>query len=131
MCVPPLGSGGRRGIHLSPNQPINMAPVCRQLFPSQAPGVVIEQSVPHVMAHYGFTTEDIGSHPRALVTVEKFGMTSMRPYVGERVFDSLKCPNAPIYRAIQVMCKEEACARRAEIEGVTTCEGGRTHVRWA
>jgi len=103
-----------------------MSSVRRQLFPSQAPSVVIEQSVPQVMAHYGFTTEDIGSHPNALMTVDKFGMTSMRPYVGERVFDSLKQPNTPIYRAIKAMCREEACAAN----GVTTQEGDRTHIRW-
>ena len=103
-----------------------MSSVCRQLFPSQAPGVVIEQSVPQVLAHYGFTTEDIGSHPNALMTVDRFGMTSMRPYVGERVFDSLRQPNAPIYRAIQSMCREEDRATN----GVTTYEGDRTHIRW-
>ncbi len=103
-----------------------MSSVCRQLFPTQAPGVVIEQSVPQVMAHYGFTTEDIGSHPNALMTVDRFGMTSMRPYVGERGFDSLTCPNAPIYKAIRTMCKEEARATNR----VTTHEGDRTHIRW-
>jgi len=62
------------------------------------------------MAHYGFTTEDIGSHPNALMSVKKFAHTSIRPYVGECVFDSLVDPIAPIYCAIRKMCKEEACS---------------------
>jgi hypothetical protein len=68
------------------------------------------------MAHYGFTTEDIGSHPNALMSVKKFAHTSIRPYVGECVFDSLVDPIAPIYCAIRKMCKEEfECEQAAKI----------------
>ena len=102
-----------------------------QIHTTTAPGVFIENSVPHVMAHYGFTTEDIGGHPNALMSVEKFANTSIRPYVGECVFDSIRHPTAPIYRAIRSMCRDEARERRAaKVGGVIEYTDGRTHVRW-
>ena len=86
-----------------------------QIRITTAPGVFIKNSVPRVMAHYGFTTEDIGSHPNALMSVKKFAHTSIRPYVGECVFDSLVNPISPIYCAIRKMCREQATKIPAEL----------------
>ena len=88
------------------NYLLTMSPIHR-LVTTTAPSVAIHAAVPRVMAHYGFTTDDIGSHPNALMTVEKFAITSVRPYVGECVYDSLRQPTKPIYRAIQDMCMEQ------------------------
>tara|TARA_R110002074_G_scaffold7723_2_gene32609 strand:- start:3250 stop:4074 length:825 start_codon:yes stop_codon:yes gene_type:complete len=65
------------------------------------------------------------------MSVKKFAHTSIRPYVGECVFDSLVNPISPIYSAIRKMCKEEARERyAAKVGGVIEYTGGRTHIRW-
>ena len=126
MCMNYSYVGNGPGVHIL--TPLTMTP---QIRITTAPGVFIKNSVPRVMAHYGFTTEDIGSHPNALMSVKKFAHTSIRPYVGECVFDSLVNPISPIYGAIRNMCRDEARERyAARVGGVIEYTGGRTHVRW-